>query len=125
MLIKLETLLEASNERGWKADTFFVMSGFRTPYYNRSIGNTTSTSRHLYGGAADIWIDHDGDGQMDDLNRDGKINRQDARVLADLAESLSERGGRDWPAGGIGIYNATAAHGPFLHIDARGYKARW
>jgi uncharacterized protein YcbK (DUF882 family) len=66
MLIKLEALLEAANANGWEAKSFYVMSGFRTPYYNSSIGNDTSSSRHLYGGAADIWIDNDGDGQMDD-----------------------------------------------------------
>lgn len=125
MLLKLETLLEAANARGWPGETFFVMSGFRTPYYNRSIGNVTTSSRHLYGGAADIWLDADGDGQMDDLNRDGVINKGDARELARLAERLAEAGGPNWPRGGIGIYGANAAHGPFVHIDARGYRARW
>jgi hypothetical protein len=23
------------------------------------------------------------------------------------------------------VYPATSAHGPFTHIDARGYQARW
>jgi hypothetical protein len=27
--------------------------------------------------------------------------------------------------GGCGVYIATSAHGPFVHIDARGYRARW
>ena len=124
-LIKLETLLEAANAKGWKADTFHVMSGFRTPHYNQSIGNNTTSSRHLYGGAADIWLDGDGDGRMDDLNGDGKINKNDARELGKLAESLAKAGGRNWPAGGIGIYGANAARGPFIHIDSRGYSARW
>jgi hypothetical protein len=125
MLIKLEALLDAANAKGWRADSFYVMSGFRTPFYNRSIGNDTSSSRHLYGGAADIWLDNDGDGQMDDLNQDGKINKDDARALAALAGTLADKGGRNWPAGGIGVYGANSAHGPFLHIDARGYRARW
>ena len=125
MLIKLEALLEAANNRGWRASTLYIMSGFRTPYYNKVIGNTTTTSRHLYGGAADVWIDGDEDGLMDDLNDDGKIDQEDAVTLANLAESLAAEGGRNWPAGGLGIYNATPAHGPFIHIDARGYRARW
>jgi hypothetical protein len=125
MLIKLETLLEAIIQQGWSAPTLHVMSGFRTPWYNKSIGNNTSTSRHLYGGAADVWIDSDGDGEMDDLNRDGRVDREDAVTLARLAESLEARGGRDWPPGGIGIYDATQWHGPFVHIDSRGYQARW
>ena len=125
LLIKLETLLEAANARGWQASTFHVMSGFRTPHYNRSIGNITRTSRHLYGGAADIWIDNDGDGDMDDLNGDGRIDRNDARALARLAEQLARQGGRNWPSGGLGTYGSTPYHGPNVHIDARGYRARW
>ncbi len=125
MLLKLETLLEAANDKGWTADTFFVMSGYRTPFYNAAIGNRTTSSRHLYGGAADIYIDHDRDGNMDDLNGDGRIDKNDARALAKLASSLAEKGGQNWPSGGIGIYGSNAAHGPFVHIDARGYVARW
>jgi len=124
-LIKLETLLEAANAKGWKADSLHVMSGYRTPTYNRGIGNKTTSSRHLYGGAADVWIDGDGDGQMDDLNKDGKINKNDAREFAKLAEGLAKKGGRNWPDGGLGIYGSNAAHGPFVHIDSRGFKARW
>lgn len=124
-LVKLETLLEAANDKGWEGDSFHVMSGFRTPFYNASIGNRTTSSRHLYGGAADIWLDGDGDGRMDDLNNDGRVNKEDARELARLAESLAVKGGPNWPAGGVGIYGANAAHGPFVHIDSRGYRARW
>lgn len=125
MLAKLELLLDAANANGWPAKTFHIMSAFRTPYYNRAIGNDTDSSRHLYGGAADIWIDEDGDGQMDDLNRDGRINKDDARALAKLAESVAKQNPKTWLPGGIGIYRANSAHGPFVHIDARGYTARW
>ena len=27
--------------------------------------------------------------------------------------------------GGLGLYKANAAHGPFVHVDVRGYPARW
>jgi hypothetical protein len=27
--------------------------------------------------------------------------------------------------GGCGVYPGNGAHGPFTHIDARGYRARW
>ncbi len=125
MLIKLETLLEAANDKGWKADTFFIMSGFRTPFYNAAIGNTTTSSRHLFGDASDIYIDHDGNGVMDDLNGDGKVTKADAVALAELAKSIAESDPVNWPQGGIGIYDSNAVHGPFVHIDARGYRARW
>ena len=35
----------------------------------------------MYGDAADIYIDNDRNGSMDDLNRDGRVNIRDARVL--------------------------------------------
>lgn len=125
MLVKLERLLEGANEKGWKADTFFIMSGFRTPFYNAAIGNKTTSSRHLFGDASDIYIDNDRDGVMDDLDGDGKITKKDAVALADLAKEIAEADHRNWPKGGIGIYEANAAHGPFVHIDARGFPARW
>jgi hypothetical protein len=27
--------------------------------------------------------------------------------------------------GGVGVYHATNAHGPFAHVDVRGNRARW
>ncbi len=124
-LLKLERLLEAANKKGWHAETFTVMSGFRTPHYNHAIGNHTTSSRHLFGGAADIFIDADGDGQMDDLNGDGRSNKADAAALAKLAEGLAGTDPRAWPPGGLAPYAANAAHGPFVHVDVRGYRARW
>jgi hypothetical protein len=28
-------------------------------------------------------------------------------------------------AGGCGVYLSSDTHGPFVHIDARGFRARW
>ena len=91
LLIKLELLLAAARKKGWVSETstFHVMSGWRSPSYNKAIGNKTSVSRHLYGDAADIFIDEDKDGYMDDLNGDGKIDIGDAKALQSLAQSLS------------------------------------
>lgn len=125
LALKLEAVLEAANEAGIAAGTFFVMSGFRTPWYNRAIGNTTIYSRHLWGDAADIFVDRDGDGDMDDLNGDGRRDLDDARVLARLVEQVEARAARGVRAGGIGLYRRNAAHGPFVHVDARGHAARW
>lgn len=125
LLVKLEGILEAANERGWQADTFTVMSGYRTPAYNASIGNGRH-SRHIYGGAADIFIDSNGDGVMDDLNGDGVHDRQDAAALFDLVDSLSHNSPRLTPLiGGLGEYAPTSNHGPFVHVDERGWRARW
>jgi hypothetical protein len=125
LLLKLEVILEEVNRRGYRCDTLHVMSGYRTPHYNAAIGNVRY-SRHVWGGAADIFIDEDPrDGTMDDLNRDGRIDLQDAAVLYDVIDDLY---GRPWYApflGGLARYRKTQAHGPFVHVDVRGFRARW
>jgi hypothetical protein len=45
LLLKLEMLLEEAARAGLPVTTFQIMSGYRTPYYNRSIGNETRYSR--------------------------------------------------------------------------------
>ena len=125
LLLKLETLLEEVRSAGMPATTFRVMSGYRTPFYNRSIGNETRFSRHVYGDAADIYVDDDGNGVMDDLDGDGETTLDDARALGAVIENLS---GKSWYQpfeGGLGLYKGSRAHGPFVHVDVRGYPARW
>ena len=80
-------------------------------------------SRHMYGDASDIYIDNDGNGVMDDLNHDGKVDINDSRVILEAEERVE----RAYPelVGGGGLYRAAAGHGPFIHIDTRGYRARW
>lgn len=124
LLAKLETLLDEVNRRGIRTDTFFVMSGYRTPSYNEAIGNV-AYSRHLWGGAADIFIDNDGDGIMDDLNGDGRLDIKDARVLQRIALELSGDGIWRRLLGGIGLYGPRIHRGSFVHLDARGNMARW
>ena len=89
LLLKLEMLLEEVRSAGIEATTFRILSGYRTPFYNRSIGNETRYSRHVYGDAADIYVDENGDGIMDDLNGDGKTTLDDARALGEVIEALS------------------------------------
>lgn len=124
LILKLESILSAINQAGIRSDSFQIMSGYRTPYYNKLIGNGEN-SRHIYGAAADIFIDSNpSDGRMDDLNADGVVNRQDSAWLYNFIENLSQL--ENWPyIGGLGEYGATSAHGPFVHIDVRGYRARW
>lgn len=125
LVVKLEMLLEHVNQHGIRAATFHVMSGYRTPHYNASLGNTTY-SRHMWGDAADILIDHfPKDGHMDDLNRDGRIDKTDAETLAELVEQFENRYRFAGMIGGLGRYEKNHAHGPFIHVDARGFRARW
>jgi hypothetical protein len=60
---------------------------------------------------------------MDDLNRDGRVNMADTRVVLAAVERVE----RKYPdlVGGVGLYHSTGSHGPFAHIDVRGSRARW
>lgn len=125
LLLKLELLLERLNAEGRNAETFTIMSGYRTPSYNAALGNV-EYSRHVYGGAADIFVDSaPRDGIMDDLNRDGVTDYHDAQWLYRLANDLFSASKNRALLGGLGVYRSTSAHGPFLHVDARGTRARW
>lgn len=125
LLIKLERLLEAVNARGIAANTLHIMSGYRTPAYNARLGNV-EYSRHLWGGAADVFIDAAPiDRWIDDINGDGRADRADAAQLFDIAAELGEQTAAPRLIGGVGEYGATSAHGPFVHVDVRGFKARW
>jgi hypothetical protein len=125
LLLLLETLLREVNERGWSCETLHIMSGYRTPSYNAAIDNVPY-SRHLWGGAADVFIDADpADGRMDDLNADGVIDKADADTLFDFIEDLIDRDGLESFVGGLGSYGTTDRHGPFVHVDVRGRRARW
>jgi hypothetical protein len=123
---KLELVIAQLEADGHPVTHMSVMSGFRTPQYNATGGETggrASLSRHMYGDAADVFVDNDGDGRMDDLNGDGRVNHRDAQVILDAAERV-ERAHPD-VTGGVGVYRATSSHGPFAHVDVRGNRARW
>jgi hypothetical protein len=123
---KLELVLSDLASRGIDVSNVTVMSGFRTPQYNKGGGNTggrAGLSRHMYGDAADIFIDGNHDGVMDDLNHDGKSNIGDARVIQAAVDRVEAA--HPELVGGAGVYPAEAGHGPFIHIDSRGYRARW
>ncbi|MEO5799228.1 MAG: DUF882 domain-containing protein [Gemmatimonadales bacterium] len=126
LLDKLELLADALEAAGRSAH-LVVMSGFRTPQYNAKgvgrRGGRAKDSQHMYGDAADVFVDGDENGRMDDLNGDGRVNRADAQWLLALAEGI-ELAHPDL-IGGLSAYKPTAAHGPFLHVDVRGVRARW
>lgn len=127
LLDKLELTLQQLEKDGHPVEDVFVISGFRTPWYNRAGGNTQgrgSLSRHMYGDASDIAIDNNGDACMDDLTGDGRATVEDARVIAAAAEQVE----KDHPEliGGIGIYAPVpGSHCGMVHIDTRGHRARW
>ena len=120
-LMMLEDLLSFIQNEGIKVSKFAFISGYRTPHYNRSIGNGKH-SRHQYGDAFDLYVDEDGDGRMDDLNGDGKLTIADVDVLYKVFEKFQKQSRYN---GGIGRYKPASHHGGFVHIDNRGFTARW
>jgi hypothetical protein len=126
LIDKLELTIQELERQGVKITGMHVMSGFRTPRYNHSGGNTggrANLSRHMYGDAADVYVDNNGDGYPDDITGDGRVTVRDAERFAQAAEAVERRHGS--LVGGIGVYTACCGHGPFTHIDVRGYRARW
>lgn len=127
LLDKLELTFQELVAMGHPVENVGVISGFRTPQYNAHGGNTGgrgSFSRHMYGDALDFYIDNDGNGAMDDLNGDGSVDADDGRVVAEAADRVE----RQYPeyVGGIGVYSPNpGAHSGFVHVDTRGYRARW
>jgi hypothetical protein len=125
LVLKLEWILERVNAAGLHAKTFFVMSGYRTPFYNASIGDV-EFSMHQWGGAADIFIDENPrDGRMDDLNGDHVVDVKDAMVLQAIVERMETSELATPFTGGLGLYGNTSTHGPFIHVDVRAFRARW
>ena len=127
VLDKVELTIQQLEEMGYPVENIGIISGFRTPYYNAHGGTTAgrgSVSRHMYGDALDFYIDNNHDGMMDDLSGDGSAGIEDARIIAEAANQVEQ----DYPeyVGGIGTYAPNpGAHSGFVHIDARGYHARW
>jgi uncharacterized protein YcbK (DUF882 family) len=124
LIDKLELVVQELNEMGVRAEHVTVMSGFRTPAYNGpGEGGRAKLSRHTYGDASDVWVDNDRDGYMDDLNQDGRRDTGDAQVMLRAVERVEAK----YPelVGGAGTYPDNGVHGPFIHIDVRGNRARW
>lgn len=76
-----------------------VISGYRSPEYNKKIGGV-KRSQHMLAKAADIII-----------------KGMDTRDVADLIKDLIKQG--KMHAGGVGLYQS------FVHYDVRGRNARW
>ena len=91
-----------------------VHSGFRTPIHNVSVKRSARDSRHQYGDAADVTID---------ANFDGRYTAADSRLVALAVETVEQ----DHPElrGGMGLYTSRRYNTPYVHIDARGKRARW
>lgn len=91
-----------------------VQSGFRTPAYNARVSRAARDSRHQHGDAADVALD---------ANADGRLTAADGQLVARAVDRV-ERAHPDL-AGGLGLYVSRRYRTPYVHIDARGARARW
>lgn len=126
LIDKLELTVQELQREGVRVEHVHVMSGFRTPRYNSGGGNTAgraNLSRHMYGDGADVYVDNNRDGYPDDITGDGRVTVRDAEKFAAAVERVEKK--HRSLVGGIGIYVACCGHGPFTHVDVRGYRARW
>lgn len=76
--------------------TVTVTSGYRTVSYNATVENSSKTSQHCNGLAADI-----------------KVAGVSPAAVADYAEQL------------LGSHGGVGRYGTFTHIDVRADKSRW
>ncbi|MES2524106.1 MAG: D-Ala-D-Ala carboxypeptidase family metallohydrolase [Gemmatimonadota bacterium] len=117
VLDKLELVLrEISRRRGEETMNFRVdvHSAFRTPDHNSGVEGAARDSRHLYGDAADVAIDADGDGRMT------LFDAYQVEHAVDWVERLHPE-----LVGGLGVYSSRRFASPYTHIDARGQRKRW
>lgn len=114
LVTKLEAIISDLEGSGYACPSLRLQSGYRTPGYNRAIGNVTRHSRHIHGDAADM--------VARDFNSDGRVDRKDAQILMATVTRLDQD-----PrfAGGASIYPANGSHSWFVHTDTRGKATRW
>ncbi len=122
---KMELITTELRRTGNSRAKLSVMSGFRTPVTTAGGARSRRSpeSRHQYGDAADVIVDGDGDGRMDDLNGDGRVDVRDTRALINAIQAVEAR--HPELVGGIGMYRTGSVRGPFVHVDARGTSVRW
>lgn len=142
IVLKLEGIIAGLAEKGIQVDTLGILAGYRSPAYNQwkkaqgGVGGkyTKGLSSHMYGAAADFYVDRGGDGVMDDMNGDGKIDQTDAFWIRDEVvdaidcQALGDNSGLAGGCGTYGIHDVPdrEPQTPNLHVDSRGFEAaRW
>ena len=93
--VDTELIVKLEVLREWAGVPLYVNSGYRCPAHNKAIGGSPR-SQHKTGKAADIRYP----------------KGVDKVAFVDKALEIFDRGG-------VGVYPT------FVHMDVRGYKARW
>lgn len=106
LLYMILDFMQSLEEKGYDKFAFYVREGHRHPQNNLD-RRGASRSLHIFGKAADLVIQ--------DINQDGLVTQRDKQIGLEILEDLV--GDR----GGVGLYPGTST----IHIDTRGYRARW
>jgi len=114
LLDKLELIFTDLGSRMRPGLAVDMHSGFRSPSHNSQVENAARDSRHMYGDAADLAVDADGD---------GRITITDELLVMLAVERVEER--HPDLVGGLGLYTSRRFRTPYVHIDARGKRTRW
>jgi uncharacterized protein YcbK (DUF882 family) len=99
------------------SDRLLVISTKRTKWHNDiqvKFSGAAKDSRHLVGDAIDFIVF--------DVNKDGNSDNKDVDIVFDILDKIIIK-----DKGGIGTYKGEASfiNRQMIHIDCRGYKARW
>ncbi|MBI5154458.1 hypothetical protein HZA57_04400 [Candidatus Poribacteria bacterium] len=125
-----EALYTEAAKARYKPEGLVVLRGFVSPQdrlrLEREDVKLAPFTRYQYGDALALLLDADGDGRMDDLNRDGKVDIEDAQTLADIAEDAMRSVDLEGGQGICASFEGPAHKGtPYLHVDLRGWMERW
>ncbi|MFP4380380.1 MAG: hypothetical protein ACLFUS_07745 [Candidatus Sumerlaeia bacterium] len=86
----------------------------------------TQFTRYQYGDAAALIVDIDGDGKLDDLNNDNRVDREDANALADLLDEVKRNADMRGASGVVdGPTEPNWPDTPYAVVDLRGFNTRW
>ncbi|MCX7048181.1 MAG: hypothetical protein NTX50_22195 [Candidatus Sumerlaeota bacterium] len=129
LIARLEALRDHLVAPDRKNPRLVILRAFLSPneigQLKRKGLKTVEFNRYQYGDAAAVIVDEDGDGVMDDLNKDGKSDYFDVDYLSRIVEQI-ERESKS--PGGIFMYPGPSdpllPKTPYLSIDCRGLKAR-
>jgi uncharacterized protein YcbK (DUF882 family) len=109
-------LKDTLKQKGY-SDRLLVISTKRAGWHNDiqvRLSGAAKESRHLNGDAIDFIVF--------DINRDGKANKKDVTIVFNILDQIIIK-----DKGGIGTYKSESSFidRQMIHIDCRGYKARW
>ena len=111
-----KTLKDTLKQRDFSAN-LLVVSTKRFKWHNDiqvKFSGAAKESRHLIGDAIDFIVF--------DINNDGKSDSKDVNIVFNILDTEIIK-----DSGGIGVYKneQTFINKQMIHIDYRGYRARW